>query len=166
MKLLAALFLAIPVIVLPATGTLADNPHQLFETRCGRCHDMHAGPFARKKLELKNGEAVSARSNNDIRRYLEWGHGKLTDAEISQIVLLFEEILRSDGLFAQKCAICHGRGYTFARNDLTYRDGKLVGRYSGRDINAFLAWHGRLESYEIATITGLFVRQLEYSDSK
>jgi len=56
--------------------------------------------------------------------------------------------------------MCHSRAVGLARGRLILSDGKLVGRYTGRDIEAFMENHGRLEGAEVSTIVRMLERQL------
>ena len=70
------------------------------------------------------------------------------------------DIELSGGLFEKKCRICHDRAVKLARTELTIKDGRLVGRYSKRDIATFLAGHGRLTADEVPLIVDMLKRQI------
>ena len=67
-------------------------------------------------------------------------------------------IVTAGGQFRQRCAVCHGHAEAFAAARLVIRDGVLRGRYSGRDIEAFLPRHGRLDA-EGAAFFGAVLRR-------
>ena len=137
------------------------DPHQLYERRCAGCHAPHAGDFARDSLERAGGEVLGRRNGKALRPLLEAGHGKLTAQEIDVMVAHLTAILRSGALFRQKCRICHDRAVLLARARLLQRNSRLVGRYTGRDIAAFLEIHGRLDSAEASRILEMLKRQLD-----
>ena len=69
-------------------------------------------------------------------------------------------IVEAGGVFRDRCLICHDRAVVLARSELALRGDRLVGRYTGRDIAAFLETHGRLEGADIETILRMMKRQL------
>ncbi|MBZ0216372.1 MAG: hypothetical protein K8F25_07465 [Fimbriimonadaceae bacterium] len=136
------------------------DPHQLYETKCAGCHEAHAGEFVRSHLE-RNGDNLAGRKTGmDLRAFLERGHGKLATQEIETIVMHFTAIFESGAIFQEKCLICHDRAVILARRQLIFKDGRLVGRYSGRDVETFLQHHGRLERAEITALVQILKRQL------
>ncbi len=136
------------------------DPHGLYEQRCSGCHRAHAGQFVHDKLERLEGEIVGRGTGRELRSFLTAGHGNLVRPEIDAMVAHLAAILGRGALFREKCLICHGRAVTLARSELILRHGRLVGRYSGRDIATFLQNHGRLEVAHIPTIVEMFERQL------
>ena len=58
--------------------------------------------------------------------------------------------MNSGGFYKERCEICHDRAYDLARLRLIQRDGRLVGRYSGRDMANFLPNHARMTAGEAA----------------
>ena len=75
-----------------------------------------------------------------------------------------EAILVSGGVFREKCTACHRRAVGLARTWLVLKDGKVTGRYTGRDIGAFLENHGRLTEDEIPKVLAMLERQLTASE--
>jgi len=73
--------------------------------------------------------------------------------EIALFLRVFARQIASGGLYQGRCEICHDRARELARLELVIREGRLVGRYTGRDIAAFLTWHGRLDAAEAALMT-------------
>lgn len=138
----------------------AGDPHALYEQRCAKCHSPHAGEFVADSLEQVDGKVVGRDSGRELRALLTRGHGRLASSEVDAMVAHLTSILAAGGLFREKCLICHGRAVGLARQKLIMRDGRLTGRYSGRDIAAFLAAHGRLEADEIPTVVQMLERQL------
>jgi len=136
------------------------DPHAIYEQKCGGCHGSHAGEFVGGQLRQAGDAVIVSRNRRDLMAMLAAGHGRLNAAEIGALIAHFTAILRSDGLFREKCKICHGAAVALARLELELSDGRLVGRYTDRDIATFLENHGRLETAEIVTIVEMFVRQL------
>lgn len=141
-------------------GAQTLDPHQVYEQRCGGCHTAHAGDFAGDYLVRSQGKLLTRKSSRELREFLGGGHCKLTAEEIDALSVHFENILKSGGLFQDKCRICHDRAVDLARHNLILREGKLTGRYSGRDIAEFLQDHGRLQQDEIEKMISVLKRQL------
>jgi len=121
--------------------------HRLFEQRCQSCHG-HAGDFAREHLSIVDG-VLRGRTPN-LRRFLERHHGPRTAAEADALYRMFFRQVEAGGRFKQRCAICHDSAANLARDRLIVVDGTLRGRYTGRDIRAFLLDHGRLDAKDAA----------------
>ncbi len=134
--------------------------HEIYERSCGGCHAPHAGEFARATLSVRDGRVVSQKSGRDVEAFLGQGHGGVSPSEASALVRQFRSILSTGGVFEAKCRICHDRAVVLARANLIVCDGKLRGRYSGKDTAEFLSHHGRLEPAEIQTMLAMFKRQL------
>ena len=142
-------------------GAGAVDPHAVYERRCARCHEGHAGDFVAKSLIRRDGRIVGRDSGIEIGAFLADGHGRLPAAELPVVVSHLAAIFESGGLFRTHCRICHDPAVTLARRELTLRDGRVVGRYSGRDIRTFMENHGRLEGAEVETIMRMLERQLQ-----
>ncbi len=142
------------------------DPHRLYEQRCGGCHTPHAGDFVRGTLVMSDGKLLGRRTGHEVRAFLEAGHGKLTPDEVESMVDHLMNIQRSGGLFEKKCIICHDRAVKLARSELVIKDGRLVGRYSKRDIEVFLASHGRLKADEVLKMVDVLKRQLATMEAK
>lgn len=149
------------VLALLAPQAIAADPHALFEQRCGRCHG-HAGPFARQALGLEGGELVARKSGQPVAVFLKGHMGGLDAAGIAALVETFEHQLRWDGVYQRRCRQCHDDASRLARRYLVLGDGgRLRGRYSGQDTEAFLGWHGRLRPDEVPVIIEMLRWQLE-----
>ncbi len=130
----------------------APDFHQIFEARCAACHG-HAGDFARARLSVgEDGTVRGAETGRPVAGFMQSHAGGLTDAEIALFTETFRRQIGSDAFFRERCSGCHGRAYDFARLRLILRDGRLEGRYSGRDTAAFLPGHARLTGAEAARV--------------
>lgn len=153
-------FVILAVFIAGTTTARSEDPHELYERRCGGCHASHAGDFVRDHLVLRSGELFGPRSGQRIGAFLETGHGGLRPGEVLTLVTHFTNIGKSAGLFREKCIICHDRAVVFARNRLAVREGELIGRYSKRNIARFLTAHGRLSTSEVSSMVDVLKRQL------
>ena len=130
------------------------DPHTVFEERCSRCHTEHAVDFTRKSLSIApDGNVVGTATGEPVARFLGSHFGQPSAIEIAALVDMFTRQISRDGLFRRKCSNCHKRAVTLARRKLTISGGNLVGRYTGNDMKAFMANHGRLEGDEVEIIT-------------
>ncbi len=129
----------------------------LFQERCGRCHE-EAGSFAAAHLTFDAGVLRTRRSGEHLQAFLPGHPGRLDEAELEALVANLTTIVTAGGQFRQRCAVCHGDAQSFADGQLVIRDGRLLGRYSGRDIEAYLPGHGRLDA-EGAAFFGVVLRR-------
>ncbi|MBK1698347.1 hypothetical protein [Rhodovibrio salinarum] len=159
---IACALLLMVLALLPVRG-MAQNldPHQLYERSCGRCHEEHAREFVEKKLSLDDDGALVSQNGLKLEMFLKSGHGGLNTEETDIILDHLAAINRGHGLFEDKCRICHDRAYELARLKLFIQDDKLVGRYTDRDIEAFLTHHGRLTATEVPFMVETLRRQLQ-----
>ena len=136
----------------------------LFRERCGRCHD-DAGGFAAAHLKFDDGGLRARRSGKDLRAFLRGHPGRLDEAEREALVATLTAIVTAGGQFRQRCAVCHGDAEGFAGGHLVIRDGRLLGRYSGRDVEAYLPGHGRLDA-EGAAFFATVLRRLAPEETR
>jgi mono/diheme cytochrome c family protein len=156
----ATLGLAVLASAASAASAQVIDPHALYEGHCAGCHAPHAGAFVRDSLERRGDALVGLQTGRELRSVLESGHGRLSAAEIDAMVAHLGAVAESGGLFRDRCAICHGRAVEFARRWLAMTDGRLVGRFTGREIRSFLRTHGRLGGGDIETVARMLERQL------
>lgn len=147
-------------IASPAALAQTIDPHELYEQRCSGCHALHAGEFVHDNLKRLGDKIVGRDTGKELRSFLTGGHGKLAPLEMDVMVAHLASILEAGALFREQCLICHGRAVALARSQIILRDGRLVGRYTGRDIGTFLENHGRLKGDQIATVVQMLERQL------
>lgn len=93
---------------------------------------------------MRDGQLVGRRSGRNLRDFLGNHFGRRDEEELETIYMELLRVARGGGRFRQECAICHVSAEALARESLTWRDGELYGRYSGRRIGEFLMGHGRL----------------------
>jgi hypothetical protein len=170
---MAPQWLTVPVCVLlfltagsQTTFPQSNDPHDIYEQNCGGCHTPHAGDFVQENLARLGVLTTVRRSGEELRPFLERGHGNLSSEQIDVTVKHLSEILEAGGLFRERCLICHGRAVTFARSQLIMRDGRIVARFGDRDIEAYLRNHGRLDGDQRATIIKMLERQLSTQPSE
>lgn len=144
---------------LAGTAAAADGPHALFEDRCGRCHG-HAGPFVAKAIVLREGEAVTRQDGEPLAAFLRGHRGRLTADEVALLTAHMTRIAERNGLFRAKCGACHENARQLAHDRLILRDGRVMGRYSDRDMAEFLPTHGRATAAEAAIILAMLREQL------
>lgn len=133
----------------PTSGAGGADFHEIFESRCFACHG-HAGVFARAALAESGGVLRGARTGRPVADFLQRHAGGLNPAETGLFVEVFTRQIESGGFYQDRCEICHDRAYDLARLRLILRDGRLTGRYSGRDIAGFLPGHARMTAAEAA----------------
>lgn len=158
---LALMAMATGALTLTTAQGQAIDPHRLYEQKCARCHEPHAGDFARKRLKRVDGQTVGAENGLELRAFLSRGHGRLTAAELDVMVEQLTRITLSGALYQRKCLTCHERAVVLARRELEIKEGRLAGRYSGRDMAEFLARHGRLAPDEVAPMLATLRRLVE-----
>jgi hypothetical protein len=158
--ILLALLLLVLVPLHEAAGAVLD-PHWIYEQKCSRCHDPHGALFAARHLAGDGGRVVGKRSGRELSAILDDHRGaSLSEDQVEALVAHFTAMLETGFLFQSKCTVCHGRAVALARTFLIIRDDRLLGRYSGRDIEVFLQGHGRLDAGEIPVIVAMLKRQL------
>ena len=136
------------------------DPHRVYEERCARCHSAHAGNFAWESLRRDDGRIVGQRSGRPLQPFLAAGHGRLQAAEIEVLMEQLTLILERDALYRHKCRSCHDRSVELARLELIVKEGVLTGRYTDRNIEGFLGYHGRLTEEEVPTMVDVLTRHL------
>ena len=113
----------------------------------------HAGDFVHSSLDYSRDGVIGRKTSKGLRAFLTEGHGGLSARQIDALLDLFLGIHTRGRVFRDKCRMCHGRATELARSRLIIIGGRLMGRYSGRDIEDFLSRHGRLEGAEVEMMT-------------
>jgi cytochrome c5 len=125
------------------------DAHTVYERACAGCHSAHAGDFVFESLIASGEGLVGKKTGMPVAAMLSAGHGRLTAEEAEALAAQFIAIHEGGRLFQRKCYVCHQRAVVLSRLKLIEQDGRLVGRYTGRDIESFLAEHGRLTPDEV-----------------
>lgn len=158
------LYRLILVIVLVLTAGVVRagpvDPHRVYKQKCTGCHEDHARSFVEQHLLVKDDRVIGKRRSRDLEEFLIKGHGKLDTVEIRPLVAHLKSVVGADGLYERKCRMCHEPAVDFARIRLINQDGKLLGRYSGHDIDKFMINHGRVNQDEHVIIMDALNRQL------
>ena len=146
----------------PAAGLVrADDAHTLFETDCATCHGPHAGAFTRDSIIVAE-DGLRGRQNGALlATFLRKHAGGRTAEDVFKLLDMFRHQVAAGGVYAKRCRICHERARDLARHELKVVEGRLVGRYTQRDIAHFLARHGRLQPDERAPLLALLLWQVE-----
>ena len=162
MARLRDIILTLLLIAAPGVAVAqSPDPHQIYEEHCTRCHAGHAGDFAWESLEQREGEVVTRRSGRPLTAFLRTGHGRLPPEQVAALSDHLAAILGREALFQRKCRACHARALPLARLKLILRNGRLTGRYTDRDIAAFLSYHGRLTAGEVPVLVEMLTGQLQ-----
>lgn len=138
------------------------DPHQIYETQCAGCHAPHARELVSEKLDMDAATLVSRKTARPLAEFLRAGHGGLTADQIDRLVRHMTDIRLSNQIFNRKCAICHVRMRELVGTDLVLQEGRVVGRYTGTDIEEFLFDHGRLLPQEVPEILDKMREHLGY----
>lgn len=142
---------ALLILTLWTGAAIAEDidPHHVFEAECLSCHG-HAGAFARRYLSLDGATPLTS-DGEVVADFLGHHRGGLPGPVIEAVVAMFRLQLSSDGLYAdpeRRCLFCHDRAHDFAHQRLVLRGGKLIGRYTDRDVAGFLPGHAGLTPLE------------------
>ncbi|MCK5445973.1 MAG: hypothetical protein KAI73_10140 [Rhodospirillaceae bacterium] len=157
LKLLRASGLTVLASFTLATEAYSFDVHELFETRCGQCH-QHSGDVAQERLVIAKGILRGRTSGNDILVFLPKHHGRPNPKETAALYDLFFSQVKGGGVFKDRCAICHVSAREFARLNLI-RDCDVVrGRYTGNNLTEFLVNHGRIGADEVDFFIQLMAR--------
>jgi len=140
---------------LVAGSATAVDLHRLWDDRCVDCHG-HAGEFARAFLVVIDGELYGRHPERDLQRFLDNHYLAGHEARAVYDMLLAQA--RTEGRFRSRCSACHATAAAFAREALTFENGVLVGRATGRPVADFLPRHMSLDAQEAAFFAELLER--------
>lgn len=150
------LLVTIGAVLAVIAGTAAAAQGLYFE-RCGACHGP-AGQLAESGLVVDGDILRTRRTKADLRDFLGDHGGDLTAPEIETVYAALRRVAQGTGRFREKCGMCHPSAKTLAQRKLIMREGALVGRYTGRDIDTFLTSHGRIAEDEVPFFSTVLVR--------
>jgi len=122
------------------------NLHWLWHNHCTECHG-HAGDFARKFLNVSNGELQGVHHVHDLREFMR--NHYLSDNDVDAIYNMLLAQASIPPRFKEECSSCHNTAADFVSNSLELRDGVLYGRKTGAPIRQFLSHHRKLNSEDI-----------------
>jgi len=109
---------------------------------------------------MVDGHLRGRASGRDIRAFLATHHPPPRPGQIEALYRLLRRHAEAAGQFRERCAICHDHARELARLELIMVDGRLRGRYTGRDIDEFLANHGRLDAAGVEFFVDLLTRMV------
>jgi cytochrome c5 len=139
-----------------STAALAVDLHEFWDSRCQECHG-HAGPFARRHLDVVDGQLVGSRSR-DLKQFLITHEAGAAQAENIYAMLLAQA--QTKPVYQAKCAGCHDNAAALARASLELRDGSLDVRSSRQPVAELLKRHGKLTADEIPIVVESLARVL------
>jgi len=137
--------------------------HDYWDGRCRECHG-DAGDFARRTLSADRGRLVGKHHRDDLERFLT--NHYLTDELVAPVMQMLSTQVTTRPLFKPHCARCHGAASDFARQSLVLRDGKAVGRKSGRPVAEYLRNHGALAPADIPVMAATLERVLRETGAR
>ena len=129
--------------------------HWLWDNQCAECHG-HSGEFARKFVDIKNGELQGLHHRQGLRDFMRNHYA--TGIEIDAIYQMLRAQALTEPRFKQECRHCHGSAASFVRHSVILQDEALLGRKSGQPIRQFLQLHQKLESNDVEFFTQLLNR--------
>jgi hypothetical protein len=143
MRLIGSIAAVLAGLCASWAGVAATDLHAYWDGRCRSCHG-DAGPFARSTLGVDAAGRLQGRHHAaaDLDRFLRQHY--LDDELVAPVTAMLVAQVSARPLFAQHCARCHGTAADFARKSLELRGGALVGKASGRPVDAFLSSHAGL----------------------
>ncbi len=142
-------------------STLPD-PHAVFEQRCKSCHTAHGADLARLNLVDKDGALRVTRSGQALSDLLKAHHGvRLNAAQTSSLVDMMRRGLASGGVFQHRCATCHDKAVTLARDRLHLDGaGTLRTRAGDKSVADMLKDHGGATPEEAGVLLDMLAWQL------
>ena len=139
--------------------------HAYWDDRCHSCHG-HAGDFARRTLRVESGLLVGKHHARAPALQLFLKNHYLTADLLAPVTAMLTAQATAAPLFNQHCAGCHGTAAAFARQSLSWRDGVLTGKKSGRAVEATLRAHGGLAPAEAADVVKTLARVMGEVEAK
>lgn len=162
-----ALLLALLCVFAPLTlGAPARRDlHAYWNGRCQGCHG-HAGDFARRTLRVEGGLLVGTHHASAAALQLFLKNHYLTADLLAPVTAMLTAQVTTAALFNRHCAGCHGTAAAFARESLSWRDGVLTGKKSGRAVEAKLHVHGGLAPADASEVVKTLARVMGEVDAK
>ena len=140
------IFLTVLMLVIVPGWAAGGDLHRMWDDRCSECHG-HAGAFARRSLNVVEGELQGRHHVHDLKRFL--SNHYLAENEVDAVhdMLLAQAV--TEPRFRSNCSGCHDTAAEFVRSSIELRDGVSYGRRSGKKVIDFLREHQGLHEKEI-----------------
>ncbi len=148
-----------------AGATAPVDLHAYWDDRCHSCHG-HAGDFTRRTLRVESGLRVGKHHARAPALQLFLKNHYLTADLLAPVTAMLTAQATTGPLFNKHCAGCHGTAAAFARESLSWRDGVLTGKKTGRAVEATLRAHGGLAPAEAAEVVKTLGRVMGEVDAK
>jgi hypothetical protein len=148
-----------------AGAPVPQDLHAYWDGRCRTCHG-HAGDFARRTLRVESGLLVGTHHTRPPALQLFLQNHYLTADLLAPVTAMLTAQAMTAALFKQHCTGCHGTAAAFARESLSWRDGVLTGKKTGRAVEATLRAHGGLAPAEAAEVVKTLARVKGEVDAK
>jgi mono/diheme cytochrome c family protein len=139
--------------------------HAYWDDRCRGCHG-HAGDFARRTLSVDSGQLIGKHHTQASTLQLFLKNHYLKADLLTPVTTMLTEQATTKPLFNQHCAGCHGTAASFARESLSWREGVLAGKKTGRAVEATLRTHGGLAPGDAAEVVKTLARVTSEVKSK
>lgn len=144
---------------LPAAAQAPERP-ALYRDFCASCHEA-ARPLIERATEPRDGTLYARRSGQPLADFLPSHVSDLTAAQAEIIAQALLQVAQGKGRFQESCGICHHSAANLAHYKLILVDGVLRGRYSDRDIAAFMVGHGTDSAAEASFFTQVLRRHTD-----
>jgi hypothetical protein len=136
-------------------GASGIDLHWLWDNQCAECHG-HSGVFARKFLQVANGELQGNHHVQGLRLFMRNHYTQNTETDAVYEMLLAQASAKPR--FKQECGNCHGGAAAFVRHSVILQDDVLLSRESGQPIQKFLQQHRQLGADDVVFFTSLLNR--------
>jgi mono/diheme cytochrome c family protein len=90
----------------------------------------------------------------------------LTADLLAPVTAMLTAQATTTALFNQHCAGCHGTAAAFSRESLSWRDGVLIGKKTGRAVEVTLRTHGGLTPADAADVVKTLARVMGEVNAK
>ena len=166
MPAVASLLIGLALLSIASSAVAAQDGRDLHDYWDGRCRECHgdAGDFARRTLSVERGRLLGKHHRNDLEGFLT--NHYLADELVAPVMQMLAAQVATRPLFKQHCARCHGAASDFARKSLVLRDGRAVGRTTGRVVAEYLRSHGGLAPADIPVMAATLERVMRETGAR
>ena len=166
MPAVASLLVGLALLSIAPSVVGAQDGRDLHDYWDGRCRECHgdAGDFARRPPGVHRGRLVGKHHRDDPEGFL--ANHYLADELVAPVMRMLTAQVTTRPLFVQQCAGCHGAATEFARESLVLRNGKAVGRKSGRAVAESLRSHGGLAPADVPVMAATLERVLRETGAR